>query len=297
MLGSEFIAAFRGRPYRVWENAVVDEAQKGALTPWPWVDVTLSDGDHSAVLRVQSDVLAVGSLEDHVRIPLTPSVAQDVCNVNDWLLPTPWLVYQTWRAASVKLPPTAMQPNLGANLTQYAAHSAVLDGQISSANGAGKLACGGKKSVVVSNIMMPGRVVIFGWYQPEPDVFTNKKSMVDPQRQPWQPLSNVHGDFYVDYSHGIRAIGGTCQVDGQTMRTEDLYKHPTLSKLVSNEGPVKTPRYPSRIKPPQGGGSIASFPPGGGSAPGSGCLFSCGPKVTPGNTEIGFARLVSIGVR
>src|SRR5262249_30603445 len=68
-------------------------------------------------------------------------------------------------------------------------------------------------------------------------------------KQPIQAKSNLHADFYVDYSHGIRAIGPTALVNGQQMNTVDLYQHPTLSALVSNEGPVRVPRYPSIIIP------------------------------------------------
>jgi hypothetical protein len=53
----------------------------------------------------------------------------------------------------------------------------------------------------------------------------------------------------VDYSHGIRVIGPTAIVNGQSLPTVELYQHPVFSKLVSNEGPVKVPRYPSRVPP------------------------------------------------
>ena len=298
--GSEFVAEYSKKGLPAWEAAALELARQGGLTPWPWVEIPLSDGADTAVIRVASDVLAVGSLEDHLRLPLTPGRAQDILNLSGALMPTPYLEYVIWRSAAVKLPPTAMVPNRGADLNQYAAHSSLIDGQIDAAlavatgdarldlarsierdarmnrsgnasdawavaNDAwlevgadqrGRLVSGMKKGVVVANFYKVGKVLLFGWYRPPPapDVFDDGRPMGTIDRQPIQPKSNVHGDFYVDYSHGIRAIAPLATVNGQVMRTEDLYRHPTLSRLVSNEGPVKVPRYPSRVH-------VAEIPP------------------------------------
>lgn len=246
MRASEFIAEFGKRGLNSWEGAAVELARQGQFVEWPWVDVPLSDGSNTAIVRMATDAFAVGTPDDYLRLPLTPTKAQDIFNLFGWLLPTPWLVYQRWRAAPIKLTPTPMVPNLGANLAQYAAHSAAITEQVAGRAG---LVAGAKKSVVVSNIYQPGKVLIFGWYKPEPDVFDDKKPYTDPKRQPRQAKSNVHGDFYVDYSHGIYAMAPVALVNGREMNMVDLYQHPTLSKLVSNEGPVKMPRYPSKVPP------------------------------------------------
>lgn len=263
MLGSEFVRTYAAKGYAAWEAAALEIARQDGLTPWPWIDLILSDGTNHAILKVQSDVLSIGPIGDHVRLPLTPKKAQDIFNLNGWLMPTPWLAYQIWKSAPIKLTPTPMAPNKGANLAQYAAHSTVIDQQIQQAGGSpGQLVAGEKKHVVVSNIAQPGKVLIFGWYRPAPDVFDDGKPMVTPGRQPTQPKSNVHGDFYVDYSHGIQAIGPVALVNGESMSTADLYQHPTLSKLVSNEGPVRLPRYPSAVQPPKGPAHEAMYPAG-----------------------------------
>lgn len=251
MNGSVFVSTYAGKGAAAWEAAALEIARQGGLTPWPWVDLVLSDGANHAVVKVQSDVLSIGPGGDHVRLPLTPKKAQDILNLQGWLMPTPWLVYQMWRAAPIKLSPTPSAPNRGADLKQYAAHSQVVDKQIEQAGGrAGQLIAGAKKHVIVSNIVQPGKVLIFGWYRPAPDVFDDKKPMTAPDRQPIQPKSNVHGDFYVDYSHGIQAVAPMAMVNGHPMPTVELYQHPQLSKLVSNEGPVRVPRYASSVTPP-----------------------------------------------
>lgn len=279
MTGSEFVRQYARTGLLSWEAAAIALAREDAegrtggstgrppnLTPWPWVDIHLTasrpgGGQDTATLRVLSDVLAIGPFSDHVRLPLTPGSAQSICNLFGWLLPTPWLVYQIWRASPYKLQPTSMTPNKGADLYQYADHSALIDHQIDEKIAPGASVhpapaggvAGIKKNVVVSNIWQPGKVVIFGWYQPppHPDVYSNGLGMENPNRQPWQPKSNIHYDGYVDYSHGIQAVWHTCIANGQTMPTIDLYTHPTLSRLVSNETPtaVRFPRYPASIRP------------------------------------------------
>ena len=258
MLGSEFIAQFSGKGLLAWEAAALQLARADSLTPWPWVDLPLTDGVHQLVLRVQADVVAIGTFEDHVRLPLTPGVGQSILNLQGWLYPTPWIVYQMWRAAPLKLEPTFL-PNAGANLVQYQEHSRIVDEQIRGQGGAPedpRLRAGMKKHVVVSNIEKAGRVLIFGWYRPSPpapDVFDDGRAMASPGRQPVQPRSNVHGDFYVDYSHGIHAVHGTCLLDGRPAATADVYADPALAKLVSNEGPLRKVRYPSPVQPFPGG--------------------------------------------
>lgn len=265
MLGSEFITTYARKGYVAWEAAALELARQALLTPWPWVDLPLSNGSDTAVLKVASDVLSVGSLTDYVRLPLTPNMAQSILNLSGSLLTTPWLEYQIYRAAPAKLPPTAMVPNRYADLEQYAAHSRIVDEQIAALGPSvspNTLRTGLKKGVVIGNLFKTGKVLIFGWYgpPPRPDLFDDHRAMGSVDRQPVQPYSNLHGDFYVDYSHGIRAVAPMCTVNGQPMATAELYTHPTLSRLVSHEGPLKRLRYPSTV-------TVASLPPSVTAAP------------------------------
>lgn len=262
MTGSEFVRLYSNKGLPAWEAAALELARQGLLTPRPWADLRLTDGQNEALLKVQSDMLSIGpSPEDSVRLPMTPTGAQNILNLHGWLLPTPWLVYQIYKQAPIKLTPTSIadlgEQNRGGDLGQYARHSAHVDRLISAvlSNAPSRLpgpelVSGAKKHVVVSNIHKPDKVVIFGWYKPTPDVYDDGRPWTDPTRQPRQVKSNVHGSGYVDYSHGIQAIGPIAIVNGQPMATVDLYQHPVLSKLVSNEGPVRVPRYVSQVAPP-----------------------------------------------
>ena len=272
ILGSEFVQKYSRSSPGAWEQAALDEVRAGSMTPWPAVAVTLTDGSDTAVLQVQSDVFAIGSLADHVRMPLTTPYAQAIANLSGALLPTPWIEYAIWRAAPAKLTPTSMVPNQGANLEQYAKHSRIIDEQLAARSvEPGTLVAGIKKGVVIANFYKPGKVLLFGWYRafltdkgvvtntPAPDVFDDGKSMGAENRQPIQPKSNVHAEGYVDYSHGIRLIASTCLVNGETWETIKLYQHPTLSRLVnplaanatapSQAGALFQPRYPAPVPP------------------------------------------------
>lgn len=257
--GSEFVAQYAKAGYAAWEAAALEIARQGGLTPFPWTDLTLVDEHaNTARLRVQTDFVAIGPLTDFVRLPMLPNSGQAILNLAGWLYPTPWLVYQIFAAAQTKLVRIPFV-NRGADLNQYAAHSAAIDAAIRAQGGApgdGKLISGAKKHIVVSNdTYQAGKVLIFGWYNPEPIVWpSNGIPYPDPRRQPIQPNSNAHGDFYEDYSHGIQAIGPDCIVTEQggqpvKMKTVDLYQHPKLWTLVSKDGPLKVPRYPAIVAP------------------------------------------------
>lgn len=252
MKASEFVQQYAKRGYSAWEAAAAQMYRDGTMPTNPWVPVALSattaDGKtHSAVVQVSADYLLVGEDGDAMRLPLTPSKAQEILNLDGSLLPTPWLDYQIWRAAH-KVERRAMQPNKGANLEQYLEHSRFVDQQAADWRRDRPLA-GHKKDIVVSNIYKPGTVLIHGWYKPAPDVYDDGQPWQAPDKQPQQAKSNAHGDFYVDYSHGVRKVHPRMVVDGVEMKTEDVYRDPSLSALVSNEGPVRTLRYPAANQP------------------------------------------------
>ena len=191
--GSEFVSTFASKGYAAWEAAAFEAAKSGGVVEWPWAEITLSDGTNTCIVRVQSDDFAVGTLDDFVRMPLTPGRAQQIANLTGLLLPTALLTYRTWQQAQVKLNPVAMVPNKYANLVQFAEHNEAIEAQRAGRTG---LIAGTKKSVVVSNIYRKGYVVIFAWYRPAPDVFDNGKKINNPKHQPLQPLSNIHKKNY-----------------------------------------------------------------------------------------------------
>lgn len=62
---------------------------------------------------------------------------------------------------------------------------------------------------------------IYGWHYPD------GKSI--------QPLSGVHHDRYVDYSHGVRLFCRYVLVDGKRYAIDEILRDPVLYKLLSDE--------------------------------------------------------------
>jgi len=180
-------------------------------------------------LQVLPDVLAVGSDADSVRICLTLQSAQRVADALGCLLPTPRISDEIHRQAALKVPPDPLTHERESIATMLR-HSRILDARIRGA-AAGALVAGGKKDVVITNRLLerPGRVAIYGWHHPD--------------GRPVQPLSIVHTDRYVDYSHGIRLVRRAMTVDGRAADLAEVLQDPVLWPLVSGEGPLKVIRY------------------------------------------------------
>jgi len=249
---SDFLAAYGSRGPAVWEAAALELAKKNEVPTWPLANVTSSDGARTLVFKVATDYFSVGEPGDLLRLPLTPTKAQEVADVWGMLLPTPKMVKLIADASVVRLNPHPLAPNLGASLTQYLAHSQEIDKELAGASG---LASGLKKDVVLGNLWKPGKVLIYGWIKPNaPAGDANEKQasmMSAPAGPSWrvQPYSNVHGDFYVDYSHGARLVHPVAVLDGAEVKLADVMRDPALASLVSWEGPLKTTRYPTPTAP------------------------------------------------
>lgn len=264
MKGSEFVQQYRSRGFAAWEAAAVSMAEQtmagvpDLVARWPMTTLTMKskDGKYECLLDVSSDVFAIGTADDYVRLPLTPEPAQAVANIFGCLLPTPKIVYERWRQApslgGYQLVPHPIT-NRGAVLDDYAKHSQIVDGLLAAQGGRRALVTGIKKSIIISNIYKPGKVLIYGWFWPEGTDMT--KEPAKGYSQPIQGRSNVHGDFFVDYSHGIELVANACRVrpvgqaNWEDRKTEDVLRDPILWSLLSDEGPLHTIRYPARNSP------------------------------------------------
>jgi hypothetical protein len=97
----------------------------------------------------------------------------------------------------------------------------------------GELRAGHKKDVVITNRLseQPKRVAIYGWQFPSGEAI--------------QPLTTVHVDWYVDYSHGIRPVKATIKVDDVYMQYQQVLRDPKLHVLLTNEGSISVSSYPT----------------------------------------------------
>ncbi len=176
---------------------------------------------HSAAFDVMPDYLAVGNDNDFVRTPLTPMTALVIATRFGCALPTRKMVDAIYVQAEVKLEPRPMTESREAVKT-FLEHNAILETQ-RSGKPLGLLVAGIKKDVVQSVRLLekPNRVAIYGWHKLD--------------GSPIQPLTIVHRDTYVDYSHGIRLVRQTLHVDGKPTTLAAVLADPKLKILLTDE--------------------------------------------------------------
>lgn len=226
------------------ENRIFQELASGNMPDFfrtlKKLTATFQDGNgisHELVYEVMPDYLAIGSNEDFCRIPMGPITAQKLANLIGATLPTAKLVDDIYRQADLKLAPITYAPvgNQNELVPQFIRHNQEIEAErLASGRPPGTLIGGIKKDVVISNkIVDPARanhVVIYGWHQLD--------------GTPIQPLTNIHIDSYVDYSHGIRFLNAEMLVDSTVMTCTQILPHPTLYKILSNEAqPMSQPSY------------------------------------------------------
>jgi hypothetical protein len=190
-----------------------------------------------ATIWVMPDYFAIGSDTDFLRVPMTPMTAQRIADEFGFVLPTRKLVNSIYRDAGVKLSPSPMKPgNSMTSIRYYSQHNATIEQQLRG-RGRNQLVAGHKKDIVNTPMLLarPMQVAIYGWH----------RSIGNPI----QPLSLVHINSYADYSHGLRLVREWMMVDGKKMSIRDVMRDPQLHPLVSDEGPVKNSRVPTKAHP------------------------------------------------
>ncbi len=240
--GSVLARELRGADRELREERIVDEIARGNVPDWlrDLVRVDMFEvwegRPVSVTFWVTPDYLAVGSADDHFRMPLSPGAAQRVADLVGASLLTPAMVDAVWRAAPVKLGPDSIPPGPAmTTVPVFEDHEHMVRSRRAlRPQPPGTLVAGHKKDVVLTPRLdsLPGRVAIYGWHRPG--------------GRPIQPLYTGHGDDWVDYSHGIRLAHRTVVVDGVAYDLVDLLRDARLAGILSPEGPMRDPRYPSR---------------------------------------------------
>jgi hypothetical protein len=234
--GSAVMASLEDASGGSRDNALIAEAMRGnmpshmrALQPVRFSGIA-GGRQTEIVICVTPDYLAVGSDTDNVRVPLGLPAALRVADAFDMMLPTPRMVDAIYQQADLRLSPQPMTPGAQMSSTNYfVRHDATLDAQMASAGARdGVLVAGHKKDVVIANRLAraPGRVAIYGWHR------TNGRAI--------QSLSTVHGEYYADYSHGIRLVSRTAYRDGRPVDLRALLTDGQYAGLLNNDGPLSS---------------------------------------------------------
>ena len=234
--GTKFMKSIADLPREEREAPIMCEMLKGNLPSFLRRFVTIkttgkdaSGKTHEVIYQVMPDYLAVGSDRDFVRLDITPMTAQAIADAFDCSLPTVKMVDEIYLRAEVKLEPRPLAKDRESVLT-FIQHNSIIEDQRKGKR-LGALVAGIKKDVVITNRIYerPHRVAIYGWHKLD--------------GTPIQPLTIVHVDWYVDYSHGIRLVKRSILVDGIPRDIRDVLKDPVLAPLLSDEGPMEKPFY------------------------------------------------------
>ena len=194
------------------------------------IKVVNQERDVATTIQVMPDYLAVGSDDDFVRMPMTPQTAQRIADRFGCILPTRKIVDAIDAHAELHLEPRPLTHKREAVAT-FLEHHEIIEQQRAN-RPLGVLIVGIKKDIVLSPRIFerPKRLAIYGWRQLD--------------GRPIQPLTTVHSNRYVDYSHGVRLVRDEITLDGRTMTISKLLADPNLCGLVSDEGIMTPPRYP-----------------------------------------------------
>ena len=178
---------------------------------------------HTAMYEVMPDYLCVGSDQDFIRVPLTPMTGGRIAARFGCALPTRKIVNDIYAQSEVKLEPRPLTMEREAVKT-FVEHNAIIETQ-RQGKPLGLLVAGIKKDVVTTPLLLlkPNHVAIYGWHRLD--------------GKPIQPLTTIHRDTYVDYSHGIRLVKQTLLVDGKPTTLNAVLSHPELRFLLTDEEP------------------------------------------------------------
>jgi len=244
--GSEFVNQVTGLSIIDRERAVVREILSGNVPSFSRklkalkISQTINANSYELVFFTVCDYMAIGSDQDYLYIPMTPSTAQYLADSINCTLPTKKMVDIIYSKAEFKLRPQPIPPSdTMTTVPVFWQHTDSIKQQFSQLGfdrSADSIVGGTKKDIIISNKIYSldrnyERVVIYGWHLSE--------------NNPIQPVYNGHIAMYADYSHGVRLISKLAFLNGDSIQVDEILKDPNLWILLSNEGVISKPYYPA----------------------------------------------------
>jgi len=215
-------------------EALILAALQDVVPAWCRVPFKASDKAghaHDVVLSVAADYLGVGDGTGFFRLPMCPRTARNAADHLGAVLPTREMVERVYAYGSVTAgvvlrPHTITQKFFRDNKKSmtsswaFKTHNDLIEAEYTlTSPGRDRLLVGHKKDIVVTPRLTKHKVAIFGWYS---------------HGKPIQDLNYMsHSDGYVDYSHGVRLVRQTCEVDGVEMRVADVLASPTKASWTT----------------------------------------------------------------
>lgn len=227
------------------EDLIFAEVKKGNIPLFQrkfstvTIEKVIDGTSYQLRIYVAPDYLAIGSDEDYFYIPTTPMLAQRIADMTKTVLPTKLMVDEIYKQAKIKLEPQPIPPTKAmTTVPVFITHNNIVQQQLISFKEqhlSSYLTAGNKKDIIISNKIYgqpTPRVVIYGWHK------LDGKAI--------QPVYNKHTNTWADYSHGVRLVSENAVLNGKKVKLADLLKHPTLYQLLSDEGIILNPKYPTK---------------------------------------------------
>ena len=230
--GSEFARRTADMSRDDRERAALEELRSGnipgflkSLKPVT-LHLTSPRAEATATIWVMPDYLAIGSDDDFLRIPLSYDAATTIASEYGFALPTPKMVDAIYAQSALHLEPQPLPAGrMMSSNSYYLNHQTMIQRQLWG-QPQDELIAGHKKDLVLTNRLRrnPHRVAIYGWHRRDGKAI--------------QPLSTVHEASYADYSHGIRLVSTTVQINGTPRSICYVLEDPDLAPLLTDEGMI-----------------------------------------------------------
>jgi len=243
--GLEFTNQIRNLGLRDREKAIVEQILSGNVPSFSRrlkplkINQRIGSTNYELIFFTVMDYMAIGSEQDYLYVPMTPSTAQYLADRLNCSLPTKKIVDVVYTNADIKLDPQPIPPSSQmTTVPVFNQHTDSIKQQISKIGldrSADNIIAGHKKDIIISNKIYSldrsyERVVIYGWH------LSNNN--------PIQPVYNGHIASYADYSHGVRLISNIAFVNEDSTQLTDILRDAGLSALLSSEGVISKPYYP-----------------------------------------------------
>ena len=188
--------------------------------------VQVQEGGHHLTYWVMPDYLALGNDQDWVLTPLTWLAAKALAEYWEVLVPTSKMVDQIYQQSQrVHWPHAYPASDVMGSTAYFLNHNTWIQERSGIELVDHPLIAGHKKDLVASPrlLVKTKKLALYGWHN-----LGNGAAI--------QPLSLWHGQFYVDYSHGVRFVAPEAALDGQKVSLRSILLDPQLAPLISFEG-------------------------------------------------------------
>lgn len=235
-----------GGPSPAREDAVLDAIRRGDYIAPEWVPIRTEARGHHGLFYAAADTLRVGEPGDSIRVMVSATMAQEICDLLGWIMPTVKVCDLIHGQATVLVEPVLTLGNDQmdfyvdtdrARADDRMVHvNAEIDKRIAGRSG---LASSFHKEWVLSAKWKLGAgAVNYGYYSPKaPDISHSGERM-------WQALGTRHNRFHLDDSQQYRPLLRAMIVDDERRDMGEILMSSDLSELVSDEGALSFARQP-----------------------------------------------------